>query len=51
MRRASSLPRLVAADRWGNELVPDYPPISPEELERLKARIEELVTKVAKRLR
>jgi hypothetical protein len=40
----------IAADRWGNQLIPDHPPISPEELEQLKSRIEELVTKTADRL-
>jgi hypothetical protein len=33
----------------GQRLIPDYPPISPEELERLKARIAELVTEAADR--
>jgi hypothetical protein len=46
--RSPSTP--IAADRWGNQLIPDHPPISPEDLERLKARIEKLVTKAADRL-
>jgi hypothetical protein len=40
----------IAADRWGNQEIADYPPISEEELDRLKARIEELVRKAADRL-
>ena len=46
--RSSSSP--IGADRWGNELIPDYPPITDPELEQLKARIEELVVKAADRL-
>ena len=40
----------IGTDRWGNELIPDYPPISHAELEQLKARIEELVLNAARRV-
>jgi hypothetical protein len=46
--RGSSTP--IGADRWGNRMIPDYPPIGDEELELLKARIEDLVRKAAERL-
>jgi hypothetical protein len=46
--RSPSTP--IGAERWGNELIADYPPISEEELAQLKARIEELVRKAADRL-
>jgi hypothetical protein len=46
--RSPSTP--IGAERWGNEKVPDYPAISPEDLERLKARIEELARKASHRL-
>jgi hypothetical protein len=46
--RSPSTP--IGADRWGNELIPDYPPITDAELEQLKARIEELLVKAADRL-
>jgi hypothetical protein len=41
--RSPSTP--IGGERWGNELIPDYPPVSEEELAQLKARIEELVRK------
>ena len=40
----------IGADRWGNQSIPDYPPISEDELDRLKARIEDLVRKAAGRM-
>lgn len=40
----------IGAQRWGNQDIADYPAISPEELERLKARIGELVRKASNRL-
>jgi hypothetical protein len=46
--RSPSTP--IGADRWGNSTVPEYPPITGEELERLKGRMEELVRKAADRL-
>lgn len=46
--RSASTP--IGADRWGNELIPDYPPIDDEELDRLKARIEDIVRKAFERL-
>jgi hypothetical protein len=33
-----------------NRTIPEYPPITGEELERLKGRMEELVRKAADRL-
>ena len=46
--RSSKTP--ICGDRWGNEIIPDYPPVSDVECDRLKARIEELVRKAAARL-
>jgi hypothetical protein len=46
--RSPSTP--IGADRWGNEVIPDYPPITDAELEQLKARIEDLVAKAADRV-
>jgi hypothetical protein len=46
--RSASTP--IGSDRWGNREIPEYPPIGEDELERLKARIEELVRKAADRL-
>jgi hypothetical protein len=40
----------IGADRWGNKLIPEYPPITQEELEQLKTRIEELVLKASDRV-
>lgn len=46
--RSASTP--IGSDRWGNELIPDYPPIDDDELDRLKARIEDLARKASERL-
>jgi hypothetical protein len=46
--RSPSTP--IGTDRWGNELIPEYPAITDGELEQLKARIEELVIKASDRL-
>jgi hypothetical protein len=40
----------IGSDRWGNREIPEYPPIAEDDLNRLKARIEELVRKAADRL-
>lgn len=46
--RSPSTP--IGSDRWGNRQISEYPPIDEHDLERLKARIEELVRKAADRL-
>jgi hypothetical protein len=40
----------IASDRSGNYEIPELPAIDRDELERLKARIEDLVRKAAERL-
>jgi len=40
----------IASDRWGNYEIPELPAIDMDELERLKARLEDLVRKAAERL-
>ncbi len=45
--RSSSTP--IGDPRWGNVEIPDYPPISADELRLLKQRIDELVNKAAAR--
>jgi hypothetical protein len=46
--RSPSTP--IGSDRWGNREIPEYPPITEDDLERLKGRIEELARKAADRL-
>ena len=46
--RSPSTP--IGSDRWGDREISDYPPIGEDDLEILKARIDELVRKAAERL-
>jgi hypothetical protein len=46
--RSASTP--IGSDTWGTRELADYPPITPEDLSELKARIEQLVRKAADRM-